>query len=91
MLIADTDTASSVIFLDNVSKYFTEVRFRRKCGSRFYETPLVCRSTSLVTLDIHRTVVAGLDDGIRAALIDATQARVLYGGPRDTNRPASLL
>ncbi len=43
MLIADTGTASSVIFLDNVYKYFTEVSFSQKMWASIYEVPLaVC-------------------------------------------------
>ena len=72
MLITDTGTASSVIFLDNVSKYFTEGSVSGKVWDSIIETPLVFRSTSLVTLDINRTAVGGLDDSIRAASIDAT-------------------
>ena len=91
MLIADTGTASSVIFLDNVSNTSLWVRFRRKCGSRFNEMPLVCRSTSLVALDSNRSTVPDLDDGISGANVEATQAGVLYIGARDSNRPARLL
>ena len=72
MLIADTGTASSVIFLDNVPKYFTEGSVSEKMCFSIYETHLVCRSIWLVALDSNRTAVGGLDDSIRAASIDAT-------------------
>ncbi len=45
----------------------------------------------LVALNINRTTIADLDDGISGANIDATQAGVLNIGARDSNRPARLL
>ena len=66
----------------------------KKRGASFDETPpenMLIKAYWLVALDIHRTVVAGLDDGVSEANVEATQVRVLYRDPRDTNRPASLL
>ncbi len=85
MLIANIGTASRVNFSDNVHKYFTEVSFSQKMWASIYETPLVCRSTSLERAkklpsrtDGHGRAVDSFDH--RAACANGISSRIIHFG-----------